>query len=465
MPIQHLGTIPAKTPPLTQMLQGLAGGLQTGMGYYQQAQERKAVLAQLSLEELDKTAESAWEMWKIADTAGKSAIESGIKANPELIALMEDRFYWTGGPEGGFLSLAIDEADLPVYKATKMGDDVLLWNESDPKDTHLIVAEEEPKEDKWLQGAGGYWQPVLPDGTMGEQVYIGPEKDTSNVHVRSITGGFVYVDESDPMNPVVLKTIVVPTAAKTPADLLADRNEKIKQARIATTARLQLKYPASWIDIIDKKERAKIGSQLAADYREWYMEELMTVGFDKADAQKISGGVPFPLDPREIYAAWVAASPDRRADIELLVKRKPELVADLEEHPELWDAEAGTFIVPTEELNWLQQLLQPDRVKGERPIDKWMGLDEIEFEGAVPTEPAKVPKVIPLPKEDVLYAPEINEQVEADKKYAEDNPGSLGALQTFLKEKGYWDYNITDKWTPELERALREFYRDQTKGL
>ena len=93
MPIQHLGTIPAQTPPLTQMLQGLAGGLQTGMGYRQQAQQRKDVLAQLNLEQMDKTAETAWEMWNLADESGKSAIERGIQENPELLALMEDRFY------------------------------------------------------------------------------------------------------------------------------------------------------------------------------------------------------------------------------------------------------------------------------------------------------------------------------------------------------------------------------------
>ena len=64
-------------------------------------------------------------------------------------------------------------------------------------------------------------------------------------------------------------------------------------------------------------------------------------------------------------------------------------------------------------------------------------------------------------KSGVLYTPEINNQVEQDKKYTEQNPDSISAIQSALKEKGYWDYAITGEWTIELENALRELYRDQ----
>jgi hypothetical protein len=465
MPIQHLGTIPAQTPPLTQMLQGLAGGLQTGMGYYQQAQQRKDVLAQLNLEQMDKTAETAWEMWNLADESGKSAIERGIKENPELLALMEDRFYWVGGPEGGFIALAPPEADLPTFKATKLGDDVLLYNESDPEDTHIISAEEEPFETDWLGGEIGYFAPKLEDGTLGETVYIGSKKATTGVHVYKQAYGLIYVDESDPSNPVVIKQVLKPTEEKTTADLLKERNTRIKEAQTATFNFLRIKYPESWTDIMDEKARVRIGSQLAVDYRERFEEELRIRGFSEADAQKVSQAAPFPMSFSEIHAGWTAAKdrPDRRAEIEMMVKNNPLLLADAEEHPNLWNAELQTFIKPFKEKTILEQLLEPS--PGERPIDKWMGLDEIDLEGAMPTEPAKVPiepkeaKSVTSSKEGVLYTPEINAVVEEAKEDSK-NVEKMKALQTFLKEKGYWDYNIAGKWTATLEKALREFYRD-----
>lgn len=459
MPIEHLGTIPAQTPPLTQLLQGLAGGLQTGMGYYQQAQQRKDVFKQLNMEQMDKTAETAWEMWNLADESGKSAIERGIKENPELLALMEDRFYWVGGPEGGFVALAPPEADLPTFKATKLGDDVLLYNESDPSDTHVISAAEKPKETEWVEGEAGYFAPKLEDGTLGETVYVGPAKATSDIHVYEQAYGLIYVDESDPSNPVVIKQVLKPTEEKTTADLLKERNTRIKEAQTATFNFLRIKYPESWVDIMDEKARVRIGSQLATDYRERFEEELIIREFSATDAQQISRATPFPMSFPEIHAGWVAAKdrPDRRAEIEMMVKNNPLLLADAEEHPDLWDAEAQTFIKPFKEKTILEQLLEPS--PGERPIDKWGGLDQIKFEEeGVPT---KVPAE-PVVKEDILYTPEIDEAVEEAKKDSKDVE-KMEALQTFLKDKGYWDYKITGKWTDTLEKALREFYRDYVK--
>jgi hypothetical protein len=480
MPIQHLGTIPAQTPALTQLLQGAAGGLQTGMGYYQQAQQQKDVLKQLNLEQMDKTATTAWEMWNLADESGKSAIERGIKENPELLALMEDRFYWVGGPEGGFIALAPPEADLPTFKATKLGDDVLLYNESDPSDTHVISAAEEPKETKWVEGEAGYFAPQLADGTLGETVYVGPEKATTDIHVYEQAYGLIYVDESDPSNPTVIKQVLKPTEEKTTAELLGERNERIKAAQTAVFNFLRIKYPESWMDIMDEKARVRIGSQLAVDYRERFKEELIIRSFSETDASKIASGSPFPMSITEVAAGWVAAKgrPDRRAEIEMMVKNNPLLLADAEEHPEVWDAEAGGFVEPLEEMGILDILLEPGKVREHieelltpEDIEKWKELQGYPKKGEptkVPAEPAKVPiepKLEPTApvKEGVLYTPEIDEQVEADKAYAEKNPGSLEALQTFLKEKGYWDYELTGKWTDTLEDALREFYRDQVK--
>ena len=461
MPIQHLGTIPAQTSVLTQLLQGLAGGLQTGMGYYQQAQQRKDVLKQLGTEQMDKTATTAWEMWNLADESGKSAIERGIKENPELLALMEDRFYWVGGPEGGFIALAPPEANLPTWKATKLGDDVLLYNESDPSDTHIISAAEKPKETEWVEGEAGYFAPKLEDGTLGETVYVGPAKATSDIHVYEQAYGLIYVDESDPSNPVVLKQVLKPTEEKTTEELLKTRNDKIKDAQTAVFNFLRIKYPESWMDIMDEKALVRIGSQMGVDYRERFEEELLIRGFSETDAKKIAGGVPFPMDITEVYAGWVAAKdrPDRRAEIEMLVKANSLLLADAEEHPEVWDVEAGGFVEPFAEKSILEQLLKPS--PGERPIDKWMGLDEIDFKGAMPTEPSKVP-IEPAVKEEVLYTDEINEVV-AEAKKDSDDVEKMKALQTFLKDKGYWDYDITGKWTANLEKALREFYRDYAK--
>ena len=455
MPIQHLGTIPAQTPPLTQMLQGLAGGLQTGMGYRQQAQQRKDVLAQLNLEQMDKTAETAWEMWNLADESGKSAIERGIQENPELLALMEDRFYWVGGPEGGFIALAPPEVDLPTFKATKLGDDVLLYNESDPSDTHIISAAEEPKEVEWVEGEAGYFAPKLADGTLGGTVYVGPAKATADIHVYEQAYGLIYVDESDPSNPIVIKQVLKPTEEKTTEDLLKIRNTKIKEAQAATFSFLRIKYPESWTDIMDEKARVRIGSQMAVDYRERFEEELTIRGFSATDSQKISRAAPFPMSIVEIHGGWVAAKdrPDRRAEIEMMVKANPLLLADAEEHPELWNAEAQTFITPFKEKTILEQLLEP--TPGERPIDKWMGLDEVDFEEAVPAKPEAM-------KEGVLYTSEIDAAI----KEAKADSGDLGkikSLQTFLKEKGYWDYDITGEWTATLEKALREFYQDYVK--
>ena len=84
-----------------------------------------------------------------------------------------------------------------------------------------------------------------------------------------------------------------------------------------------------------------------------------------------------------------------------------------------------------------------------------MGLDEVDFEEAVPAKPE-------AKKEGVLYTSEIDAAI----KEAKADSGDLGkmkSLQTFLKEKGYWDYNITGEWTATLEKALREFYQDYVK--
>lgn len=465
MPVQYLGRTPARTSPLTQMLQGLAGGLKTGMGYYQQAEQQKTQQAALdfemekqSNEEFVKYAETMYGMWEKADEPTKSMIEEQIRANPTTVSRLEGLGYWWGGPEGGFATISPDPDKLPTYKATKLGEGVLLYNEKDPEDTRIIPPEEESFESKWVEGEAGYFAPTLADGTLGETVYIGPEKDTSDIHVYKQAYGLIYIDESDPDNPVVIKQVLKPTDEKTAEELLMGRNTKIKEAQTAVFNFLRIKYPESWTDIMDEKARVRIGSQMALDYRERFKEELTIRGFSETDATKISRGVPFPMDILEIHAGWVAAKgrPDRRTDIEMMVKANPLLLADAETHPEVWDVELGGFLEPVEELNILEQLLAPERMVGERPIDKWMGLDELEFGEAVPTEPKAM-------KEKVLYTDEINAEVAKDKKYAEENPGSLKAMQKALKAEGYWDYNITGKWTATFEKALRKFYRDQLK--
>lgn len=465
MPVQYLGAIPAQKNPLTELLKGLVGGLQTGMGYYQQAQEQQYKQSVLDFEmekqgneEFVKYAETMYGMWEKSDEPTKSMIEEQIRANPTTVSRLEGLGYWWGGPEGGFAAISPDPKDLPTYKATKLGDSVLLYNEKDPEDTVIIPPEEKKWELEWVEGETGYFAPKLEDGTLGETVYVGPEKDASDIHVYKQAYGLIYIDESDPNNPVVVKQVLKPTDVKTSAELLKDRNTKIKEAQTAVFNFLRIKYPESWTDIMDEKARVRIGSQMALDYRERFKEELTIRGFSETDATKISGGVPFPMDILEVYAGWVAAKgrPDRRTDIEMMIKANPLLLADAEAHPEVWDAELGGFLEPVEELNILEQLLAPERMVGERPIDKWMGLDEVEFGEVVPPEPK-------AKKEKVLYTDEINAEVAKDKKYAEENPGSLKAMQRALKEQGYWDYSITGKWTATFEKALRKFYRDQLK--
>lgn len=471
MPIQHLGTIPAQTPVLTQMLQGLAGGLQTGMGFGLQKKQQQYQQATLDLEmekqgneEFVKYAETMYGMWEKADEPTKSMIEEQIRANPTTVSRLEGLGYWWGGPEGGFATISPDPKDLPTYKATKLGEGVLLYNEKDPEDTVIISPEEKAWETEWVEGEAGYFAPTLEDGTLGETVYVGAEKDTSDVHVYKQAYGLIYIDESDPNNPVVIKQVLKPTEERTVEELLKDRNTRIKEAQTAVFNFLKIKYPESWTDIMDEKARVRIGSQMALDYRERFKEELIIRKFSETDATKISGGVPFPMDIIEIHAGWVAAKdrPDRRADIEMMVKGNPLLLADAEAHPEVWDAETGAFVEPLEERGILDILLDPglarkqiEEILTPEDIEKWKELQQVPRKG----EPTKVPAM----KERTLYTDEINAEVAKDKKYAEENPGSLKAMQKALKEEGYWDYNITGKWTTAFEKALRKFYQDQLK--
>jgi len=98
--------------------------------------------------------------------------------------------------------------------------------------------------------------------------------------------------------------------------------------------------------------------------------------------------------------------------------------------------------------------------KGVIAVKNWLGMERnqgVSPTGNVAASAANLPEA----KTGVLYTPEINEQVEQDKKYTEQHPDSIAAIQKALKEKGYWDYAITGEWSTNLEKALRELYRDQ----
>lgn len=475
MPIQYLGTIPAQTSPLTQMLQGLAGGLQTGMGYMQQAKQQKYQQAVLDLEmqkwdvgQTDKYTESMWGLWSKADEATKTMIESKVKENPVFLGEMEKRGFWWGGPEGGFSTLVEDvKTD---YTLSTYGDDFLLWDKLNPEDREILTPEK-AEEAKLVAGEKGYFQYTKDGVPVGESFYVGPTIDPTDIKEFTHNGVILVVDMTDPSKPNVLSQITVPTAKKTPEELLKARTERRDKAYTRALGKVKLVYPTGVLGIEDQKIAADMASDMLTALRTYYKEELIVEGFDDAEAIKISGGVTLPLYATEVHAAWVAAKdlPGRRAEILELVKRDPRMIVDLEQYPDIWDAEKGTFVEPYEEMNWLERLLHPGLPTGERPIDRWMGLDEAELKGVVPTKkpiieaPAEVPPEPKVyPEEGVLYTPEITAAVEEAKKDSKDS-GKMEALQTFLKEKGYWDYDITGKWTAILEKALREFYRDYVK--
>jgi len=110
------------------------------------------------------------------------------------------------------------------------------------------------------------------------------------------------------------------------------------------------------------------------------------------------------------------------------------------------------------------------------PEEKTSGVDYSKIPGTVdwfkknvlgigeeiePVPESDKDKGLEAPKQPALHTPDINKQIEQDRQYTKENPDSLSAIQRTLKEQGYWDYEITGKWTELLENALRQFYREQ----
>jgi hypothetical protein len=96
-------------------------------------------------------------------------------------------------------------------------------------------------------------------------------------------------------------------------------------------------------------------------------------------------------------------------------------------------------------------------------IINW-GKNQLGLGGEVKEPPPETPAEPVAPKNPALHTPEINTWIENDKKYIQQNPDAAAAFQKTLKEKGYWDYEITGRWTELLENALRMFYKENPQG-
>lgn len=99
----------------------------------------------------------------------------------------------------------------------------------------------------------------------------------------------------------------------------------------------------------------------------------------------------------------------------------------------------------------------------ERAGQAWNTLIGKEHQEVPNTEPPpENPNEMEAPKNPALHTSEINKQIEQD-KINQSNPEKIKLVQEWLKDQGYWNYEITGKWTEIFEKALRMYYRDNLK--
>lgn len=478
MPVQYLGRTPARTSPLTQMLQGLAGGLKTGMGYMQQAEQQKLRQAELdfAMEKRDDEfkqgmIKTIYQFGTMGDETAKAWAETLVKGNPETMALMERSGLWMGGPEGGFPMLAKEEPE-PPWEFNSAAGFGMIWN----RDTGEVKTRFDPKvlpKGELKEGETGYYQFFVDGKPVGDIQFVG-DIDPDKIVREEFEGVVIHIDMSDPNNPKqVGKPIVIPSREKTAEELLEARRARIEKASSMTDSTMRIPWE-SIVLIEDTTERERLMKEYEITRRSLFKENLILQDFSDDEATEIAKGARILPDLGFIHTSWSFANPRERARFEWFITNTPKLLREAEARPDIWDKDTGTFVKPLKEKGIVEQLITGIKEYPEAITEKFKELPEYwedlkdKVKGVIPTEkiieaPAEEPLPTTYPKEGVLYTPEINAWIEEAKADAKDS-GKMEALQIGLKEKGYWDYNITGKWTPTLERALRKFCRDYMKG-
>jgi len=165
-------------------------------------------------------------------------------------------------------------------------------------------------------------------------------------------------------------------------------------------------------------------------------------------SQKLNRGVePTPEEVQEVLQSWNHIKNNYNSSVQNYV-----------------DAQLSRYGISSDKAQAVEiSKSEPEQNKPgliERAGQAWNTLIGKEHQEVPNTEPPENPNELEAPKNPALYTPEINKQIEQDKQN-NSSPESVKLIQQYLKDNGYWNYEITGNWNELLENKLRMFYREQ----
>lgn len=170
-------------------------------------------------------------------------------------------------------------------------------------------------------------------------------------------------------------------------------------------------------------------------------------------SQKLNRGVePTPEETQEVLQSWNHIKGNYNSSVQNYVEAqliRYGITSDKAITPEITEPESQN------EPNIIERGV--DWVKGKLGIG-----DQQPPEITEPPPETPNTKELEAPKNPALHTPEIDKQIEQDKAN-QSNPEKIKLVQEWLKDQGYWDYEITGKWTEVFENALRMFYKENPK--